>query len=172
MFSSISKSTRVLAGTARVAALAALAVAAANPAFAQARTLTGTWLVVTQQVNCATDVAVGPPHRALVTFHKGGTLSDTSVVPSFQLGQRTEGHGIWAHDGGQTYIARWTAMITFNSPAGSPPPSFQAGWQVATNTITLEDRDAFTSRGTSEFFNLADEKYFVGCASRTGTRFR
>jgi hypothetical protein len=69
----------------------ALLLGVANPAFAQAMTLQGTWLVVTQGRNCATNDPIGPPHRALVTFHAGGTLSDSSDVPAFAVGQRSQG---------------------------------------------------------------------------------
>lgn len=159
---------------ARAAAGVALLLGVANQAFAQAMTLQGAWLVVTQQRNCTTDAPIGAPHRALVTFHAGGTLSDSSAVPSFAVGQRSEGHGTWSRDGGQTYAARWVAMLQFDTAPNTPPgsPGFQAGWQVATNTISLSGPDSFTSTGVSEFVNLSGQVYRVGCASRTAERFK
>lgn len=159
---------------ARAAIGAALLVGVSNPAFAQAMTLHGTWFVVTQQRHCTTDAPIGAPHAAIVTYHAGGTLSDSSNVPAFAVGQRSEGHGVWRHDGGHTYIAHWIAMMQFETAPGTPPgsPGFQAGWQVAANTITLTGPDSFTSVGVSNFVNLSGQIYRVGCASRTAERFK
>lgn len=173
MKTSLSRSTFVTAAVARAAAAVALLLGVASPGFAQARTLEGVWLVVTQPRNCSTNAPMGPPHRALVTFHAGGTLSDSSAVPSFAGGQRSEGHGIWRHDGGLRYAVRWVAMIQFDTPAGTPPgsPGFLAGWQVATNDIVLSGPDSFTSTGQSEFLDLSGQVYRVACASRVAERF-
>jgi hypothetical protein len=158
-----------------VAAMATgLAFATAAPAaHAQGMTIEGVWYVTTQQRNCTTYAAIGAPHRALVSFHAGGTLSDTSAVPSFVVGQRSEGHGTWRHRGGHEYTARWVAMLIFDTAAGTPPgsPGFSAGWQVATNTITMTGRDSFTSEGVSEFVSLSGQVYRTACASRVAERF-
>jgi hypothetical protein len=173
MKKSLSNSCAV-AVMARAAAAVALLLGASTAAFAQARTLEGAWIVVTQQRNCTTNAPIGQPHRALVTYHAGGTLSDSSAVPGFAIGQRSEGHGIWRHDGGQSYAVRWVAMIQFDTPAGTPPgsPGFLAGWQVATNAIELSGPDSFTSTGVSEFLDLNGQVYRVACASRTAERFK
>lgn len=144
------------------------------PAYAQAMTLQGVWVVETQGRDCATGAPLGPPHRALVSYHSGGTLSDSSAVPIFAVGQRSEGHGTWRHSGGHTYTANWVAMLVFETAPNTPPgsPGFQEGWQVATNTVTLTGPDSFTSTGVSQFANLARQVYRVGCASRVGERFK
>jgi hypothetical protein len=150
------------------------AVVAPNAASAQAMTLQGVWYVTTQPVNCDTGLAMGPPHRALVTYHAGGTLSDTSAVQAFIVGQRTDGHGVWSHTGRHTYTANWVAMIVLETPQNTPPgsPGFVPGWQVGTNTITLTGPDTFVmERGVSRFVNLAGDVYRVACASRVGERF-
>lgn len=174
MQTSLSRSKFVAAVAARTAVAAALLLGTANAVFAQARTLEGAWLVVTQQRNCTTNAAIGQPHPALVTYHAGGTLSDSSDVPGFATGQRSEGHGTWRHDGGQSYAVRWVAMIQFDTPAGTPPgsPGFLAGWQVVTNAIVLSGPDSFTSNGISEFLDLSGQVYWVGCASRVAQRFK
>ena len=174
MKTSLSRSKFVAALVTRIAAAVALSLAVANPGFAQARTLEGVWLVVTQQRNCTTNAPIGQPGPALVTFHSGGTLSDSSHGPAFAIGQRSEGHGLWRHDGGHTYAARWVAMIQFDTPAGTPPgsPGFLAGWQVATNAIELSGPDRFTSTGVSEFVDRSGNVYRVACASRDAERFR
>ena len=170
------RSTRSKFGTALIAAAAGLTsiVATDSPAFAQGMTLQGVWIVSTQQRNCQTDAPIGPPHRALVSFHAGGTLSDSSAVPTFAIGQRSEGHGVWGHNGGHTYTANWVAMIVFETAPNTPPnsPGFVAGWQKATNAIELTGPDSITSNGVSQFVNLAGEVYRVGCASRVGARFK
>ena len=156
------------------AAVVLMAVLAdAGPALGQGMTLQGVWVVTTQQRNCETGVAMGAPHRALVSFHAGGTLSDSSAVPSFAIGQRSEGHGTWSHSGGHTYTANWIAMIVFETAPNLPvTPGFVPGWQVASNTITLTGPDSFTSNGVSNFVNLAGSVYRTGCASREGDRFK
>ena len=155
-------------------AVALAVLAPASPAFAQARTLEGVWGIVTQDRNCTTNAPQGPPTRAVITYEAGGTLSESTYIPVFAIGQRSQGHGTWSHDGGLTYAARTLTMILFDTPPGTAPglPFFQAGWQVATNTITLSGPDNFTAVGSSQFFNLNREVYRVGCASRVGERFK
>jgi hypothetical protein len=62
-------------------------------------------------------------------------------------------------------------MVNFDTAPGTSP-AFQAGWQIATQTITLTGPDNFTMTGSSQFFNLNREVYRVGCASRVGERFK
>lgn len=145
-----------------------------SPAFAQARTLEGVWGVVTQERHCTTNAPLGPPTRALVTYHAGGTLSESRSIPVFATGQLSEGHGTWTHTSGLTYQGRVVTMINFETSPNTPPgsPGFQAGWQVATQTITLSGPDSFTMTGSSQFFNGNRDIYRVGCASRVGERFK
>ena len=160
--------------SARCAVGVAVILTWAGSAFAQGRTLEGVWGVVTQERNCTTNAPLGPPTRALVTYDAGGAFSDSRNIPVFLPGQLSETHGLWRHDGGQTYATRFITMINFDSAPGTPPgsPGFQAGWIVGAQTITLTGPDTFTSTGRSEFFNLNREVWRVGCASRTGERFR
>jgi hypothetical protein len=141
---------------------------------AEAQTLQGVWGVLTQNRDCATNAAIGPPTRALVTYHLGGIVSESRNIPVFALGQQSESHGMWRHDGGLTYTGRVVTMINFETAPNTPPgsPGFQAGWQVATQTITLSGPDNFTMTGVSQFFNLNREVYRVGCASRVAERFQ
>jgi len=146
----------------------------AGSAFAQGRTLEGVWGVMTQERNCTTNAPQGPPTRAIVTYDGGGAFIDSRHIPVFLPGQLSETHGLWRHDGGQTYATRFVTMINFDSAAGTPPgsPGFQAGWIVGTQTITLTGPDNFTSTGRSMFFNLNREMSRVGCASRVGERLQ
>ena len=65
-------------------------------------------------------------------------------------------------------------MVQFETGPNTPPgsPGFQAGWQIATQSITVTGPDSFTMTGTSQFFNATREVYRVGCASRIGERFK
>jgi hypothetical protein len=162
------------AGLVRAAVTVAVLLGVTNTAFGKARTLKGVWGVVTQERNCATNAPIGPPTRALVTYHSGGTVHESRYIPVFAAGQLSEGHGIWSHDGGLTYAVRVVAMVQFDTPANTPPgsPGFQAGWQIATQTIRLSGPDSFTMTGISQFFNSNREVYRTGCASRVGERLK
>ena len=84
------------------------------------------------------DQCGAPP--PLVTYHAGGTLAESRYIPVFAPGQLSESHGTWSHDGGLTYTGRVVTMIHFDTAPGTPPgsPGFQAGWMIATQTITLK----------------------------------
>ena len=147
----------------------------ASPAHAEAKGLKGVWAVVTQERSCSTGAALGPTTRALVTYHAHGTVNESRYIPIFAPGQLSDGHGIWRHDRDDTFTGRVVTMVHFDTAPGTPPgsPGFQAGWLIASQTITLQqDRDIFTMSGSSEFVNLAGEVYRVGCATRVGQRFR
>ena len=153
---------------------AAVLLGATSPAFGQAKGLEGVWAVTTQERNCTTNAPLGPPTRALVTYHTGGTVDESRYIPVFALGQLSTGHGTWAHDGGATFVGRVVTMVQFDTAPNTPPgsPGFQAGWLVNTQFITMSGRDSFTMTGSGQFYNLNREVYRTGCASRTGERFK
>src|ERR1700730_4806991 len=66
--------------------------------------LEGTWRVQVTQYNCATG-ATRPPFWSLLSFARGGTLTETTSAPAFLPGQRTPGHGVWSSIGQNTYSA-------------------------------------------------------------------
>jgi hypothetical protein len=153
---------------------AAVLVAGASPAFAQGAALEGVWAIVTQERNCSTGAAIGPTTRAMVTYNAGGTLTESTSIPVFAVGQRSDGHGTWNAAGPGRFSARTATMILFDTAPGTPPfsPGFQAGWQVATNVITLSGPNAFTAVGSSQFYDVNRVFYRQGCVTRTGERFR
>lgn len=159
---------------ARAAVGAVVLLGPVGPAFAQAHGLEGVWGVTTQDRDCATGVPRGVPTRALVTYHKGGTVDESRHIPVFAIGQLSNGHGNWQYDGGATFVSRVVSMVNFDTPLPVPPgfPAFVAGWQIATQIITMTAANSFTMVGSSEFYNLNRELVRVGCASRTGERFR
>ena len=65
----------------------------------------GAWLVQVTLRNCATNASMGS-FNSLVSFHEGGTLSETTSSPGFAAGQRSPGHGEWEFEGHRTYSQR------------------------------------------------------------------
>ncbi len=165
------ESVRPLAiGTIRFCvALAALLLGSAGSVSAQGQTLTGVWAQVITPRNCETNQPLPlPPFRALLTFHRDGTVTESVGALAFAAGQRSIGHGMWAHAGGLTFHERTAAMILFDGGAGM----YQAGWQVTTRTITMLDANHYTSSGAAEFYDVNRQLYRTGCATSVGERFQ
>jgi hypothetical protein len=155
-------------------AFGAVLLGARTPAFAQDRGLEGVWAVVTQERDCATQAPRGLPTRALVTYATGGTVSESRYIPVFSPEQLSEGHGIWHAAGGGAFTSRVVTQVNFETTPGTPPgsPGFRAGWQLASQTITMTGPHSFTMTGSSQFYDLNLAVYRVGCASRVGERLR
>ena len=141
-------------------------------AFAQGRTLTGTWVV---QVRLLTSCAGGselPPFWSLLTFASGGTLSGTTMHQACAPGQRSPDHGTWTPAAGHAYTASSLAFINFTTPP-SPPvsPGFLSGSQRIDQAITLTDEDTFASDAKVTFLDANRQAYREGCAVATGYRY-
>ena len=132
--------------------------------------LVGTWIVQVTLRDCVTG-APRPSFTSLVTFHRGGTLSESTASPAFAIGQRSDGHGTWAKQSGQTYLQRMIALILFDTPPSPISPGFFAGWQEVTHTIEMTDASHFTSSGTNEFYRSDGTVYRTGCSTAVGERF-
>jgi hypothetical protein len=150
--------------------LSAAGAASAQQSASQGKTLQGVWYVQVTIRDCATGVAMAPPVNSLVTFAAGGTLSESVAGGGFAPGQRSNGHGTWTHEGGQTYDQRFVSTIAFATPAG-PGPGFEAGWMKVHHTVTMIDADHIESAGTNRFYRLNGDVYRAGCSTATGTRF-
>ena len=148
----------------------AAGVASAQSSSSQARTVEGVWQVQVTVKNCSTGVALAPPVNSLVTFAAGGTVRESVSGGGFAPGQRSDGHGTWAHIGGQSYDQRFVTMISFSTPPG-PGPGFEAGWMKINHTVEVIDADHIESAGTNTFYRLNGEIYRTGCSTATGTRF-
>jgi len=139
----------------------------------------GTWTVQVTLRDCATNAPLGPPFNSLVTFHKGGTLSESTVsLP----GERTSGHGTWTHDGRRTYEQKMIALMLFDTPGNLPgtptfnpalpiAPPFFAGWATVSHILTLSDADHGTSAGTNAFYKFDGTRYRTGCSTAAAQRF-
>jgi hypothetical protein len=135
--------------------------------------LAGAWMVEVTLRNCETGAAIGPAFHSLVTFHRGGTLSESAGSLAFAPGQRTSGHGEWSQNQGHTYTQRMIALILFDTPANPPvSPGFFTGWATVTHTIELTDADHFTSAGTNAFYKFDGTVYRTGCSTAVGRRFK
>jgi hypothetical protein len=179
----IFKFSAVLKSVAHRAAIAGLAIAflaAFTPAAtAQANEsgsnngLQGVWMVQVTLRNCATGSAVAPAFESLVTYHRGGTFSESPGTLSFAPGQRSEGHGNWSQEQPRTYSQTMIALILFDTPPNLPfSPGFFAGWQTVTHTVDLTDADHFTSAGTNAFYRFDGTLYRSGCSTAVGRRFK
>jgi hypothetical protein len=169
----------------RVAAVATLAgVLLGNTAIASGSRegLTGAWNVQVTLRDCATNAPLGPPFNSLVSFHDGGTLSESAASLTFAVGQRSPGHGSWTREGRHTFLQRMIALILFDTPANLPgtpgfnpslpvSPGFFAGWQTVTHTLKLTDGDHAISAGTNAFYKSDGTLYRTGCSTAVDQRF-
>ena len=166
--------TRIFSGSARCSLRLTIAVfvgiwvmlpGSAGEVSAQGQTLTGVWATTITPRNCATNEPLPAfAFRALHTFHRDGTVTESVGTLAFAPGQRSIGHGNWVHGGARTFDERTVAMILF---AGG---MYQAGWQLTTRTVTLTDANHYTGSGSSQFFDLNGQLYFTGCATSVGVR--
>jgi len=142
--------------------------------------MVGTWFVRVTLRDCATHAPTGG-FNSLVTFHRGGTLSESTSSPG-ALGQRGPGSGNWARDENRSYSQRLVALMNFDTPANLPgmpgfdptrpvSPAFFAGWSTVTQTVTLTNPDGATSSGTNTFFKADGTPYARGCSTAVLTRF-
>jgi len=161
------------------ASLMLLAAGLAAPASAQVaeqaavtRALEGTWQAVVTLRDCAT-LAPRAPFASLLTFARGGTLTETTANAAFQPGQRSPGHGVWSFAGVNHFRAASNAYILFDSEANPPVPGFQHGQQRITQDIRIAaDPDVFTSVATVQFFDAAGQALATACATAVAHRYR
>lgn len=147
-----------------IAAVVIFGLATPPVAHAQA-SIEGVWAVTATPRDCTTGAVLGPPVRALATFHQGGTVTNSVALLLAQPGQRSSGHGVWTRVG-STVIERSATIIIFDSAI------FQAGWAVDTQTNTMTDANNFTSFGDVLLYNINREFVRRLCATRVGERFR
>lgn len=149
----------------------AIAQSKASASHSRARTLEGAWLVQVTQRDCATNAARGS-FNSLVTFARGGRVIESPGSLAFAPGQRSTGHGNWAHQGGRTYSQRVVALFLFDTGPSAGSPGFLKGWQTITHTVELSDRDHFTSAGSADFYDSNGQLYRSGCSTAIGERFQ
>lgn len=158
-------------------ALALLLLASPLPALAQGyragpQALEGAWAMSITLRDCATGAALGPPFRSLLTFHDGGTVSESPGTTQFAPGQRSSGHGVWYHAGGSTFVARIVGMILFDTPAAPPAPGFRTGWQLIVSSLTITGPDRLDLSALVQFYDINRQLYRSACPTGTAERFR
>ncbi len=147
-----------------------LVLAAGITASAQQSTdgLQGTWRVAVTQYNCANPNITFPTFYSLLSFHSGGTETETTSNPSLLPGQRTSGHGFWKYVSPKQYLMAVEAFILFDSP--TTPPGLKTGSQKILQSVVLTDANHFISNGSVSFFLPDSTNYQNGCAKSAGTR--
>lgn len=133
--------------------------------------IVGTWLV-TVQLNTCSGTSVGSPFPALLTFSGGGTMIEDTTNPSFAVGQRGTGHGVWEYQGRHRYFVKSIAFINFTT-LPPPPPGFTAGTQTITQTIEFnDDPDQWTTNDAKvQFADTTGTVYRQACVTATAQRF-
>ena len=153
---------------------AALSVASAAPALAEGvafgrsaapAPIEGTWYLAISPYDCATGQTFPVIFRSLISFHAGGTVTETSSSPFFQPGQRSISLGTWERYGQNSYHAVFEAYIQFNGG------NYVRGVQRADQGIEMLDNDHWTSSGTVTFRNEAGTVVPPSnCMTAQGTR--
>ena len=131
--------------------------------------LQGTWRVQINPRNCQTG-ALLPSFSALVSYARGGTLTEVINSQAFLPGQVTPGLGVWSHTQASAYKAVWEVFILFDTPPAVPGFPFKRGVQRLMRDIEVHG-DQMTFNGSSQFFDTNGNVLAVTCASGTGTRF-
>ena len=168
----------LLVAAASVAAIQT-GVAASNGAN---RGIEGAWLVEVTLRDCTTNAPISTVN-SLVSFHDGGTISETPSRGAFAIGQRSDGHGRWTREGATTYAQKMVALIQFDTRPNLPgtpgfdptlpiTPGFFAGWQTVTHTVELVDANHLQSWGTNASYRSNGELYRTGCSTATAERFK
>lgn len=172
--------------SAAIAALFTASIAAAaapqlsHPSGAK---LTGTWIVQVTLRNCTTNAPLGPSFSSLVSFHDGGTVTESPGNLGFAPNQRTPGHGTWTRLPENEYAQQMIALLLFDTPANLPgtpgfdpalpvSPGFFAGWQTISHTLRMTDDDHGVSSGTNAFYKADGTLYRTGCSTAVSQRFK
>jgi hypothetical protein len=132
-------------------------------------TLQGTWRVQINPINCQTGASL-PSFSGLVSYARGGTLTEVINSQAFLPGQVTPGLGVWSHTQANAYKAVWEVFILFDTPPTVPGFPFKRGVQRLIRDIEV-DGDQMTFSASSQFFDSNGNPLFATCASGTGTRF-
>jgi hypothetical protein len=132
--------------------------------------IVGTWVVTVQLNNCS-GTSVGGPFQSLLTFNDGETMIEDTTNPSFAVGQRGTGHGVWEYKGEHKFAVKSIAFINFTTTP-PPPPGFKAGTQTITQTIEFDNGpDEWTADAQVQFADTTGAVYRNACATASAARF-
>jgi hypothetical protein len=140
---------------------------AAQDTDAQERSLEGVWRVSFAPYFCASGVPVpGAAFEALLTFHKGGTMSgwlQNSVISV----TRSPSHGLWQRENGWSEYSSRFIHFRYNLATGA----FVGTQEALTHLVLGASGDEFTAEGTNSFFDKDGNLLGGGCATLVGSRF-
>jgi hypothetical protein len=132
--------------------------------------IVGTWLVTVQLNNCS-GTTLGAPFPSLLTFNDGETMIEDTMNPSFAVGQRGTGHGVWEYQGEHKFAVKSVAFINFTTTP-PPPPGFKAGTQTITQTIEFPNGpNEWTADAQVQFADTTGTVYRSACATASAVRF-
>ena len=124
--------------------------------------LEGTWRVEVTLRDCNTGAALGSPFRSLLSFARGGTMTETTA--RFSPAVRGPGHGIWQQVQGSTFSSTLEAFL-YN------PSGVWIEWQRLTQTIEIgDDPHTWTANAHNEIFDTNDNLLVSGCSTAVGHR--
>ncbi|HSD70556.1 MAG TPA: hypothetical protein VLB07_13440 [Woeseiaceae bacterium] len=132
--------------------------------------LQGTWELQINPYICATGTPL-PSFSALVSFARGGTLTEVVNTGAFLPGQVTPGLGVWSHTRDKLYRADWEVFILFDTPSTVPGFPFKRGVQRLTREIEVFG-DQMIFDGSGELLDTNGILLAVTCANGVGTRLQ
>jgi len=121
-----------------------------------ARRLEGTWVSTFTYPD-------GRQYQSLLTFARGGTLTQTNSIELEPPLPATNGQGVWEKTSGHEFATTYTFFLfdTSLNPAGSVRIS---------QVITLSGRDAFTAVDQIEVFDPEGNLLGTFCGTEQATR--
>ena len=143
--------------------------------------IVGAWRTAVTLRNCQTGLPVAPVGRGLLTFNKGGTLSEYNAGPGSSPAMRSPGHGVWAqNDDRDNYslvfiINRYSASGVFIGTQKVTAALELGAIGASGNLFTgnaVNDFNTFTTNAAVEVFDAGDNLIGRGCATAVGTRIQ
>ena len=129
--------------------------------------LEGVWRVTLTPRNCVTGVPIPTAAaEALLTFHKGGTLSAWFQNSTITI-TRSPSHGLWQREHGRGDYSFKFVHLRYDLATGA-----YLGSQVARGTLRLSERgDEFTTDSQTQLFDVNGHLTITACSNSVGTRF-
>ncbi len=124
-----------------------------------APTIEGVWRNQVTVRDCQSSTVLAT-FSGLLTYHQGGTISETTATFF-----RSPGYGIWNRTRGRNYTGKFT-FFTFN-PDGTPSGS----QKVNQNIVISLDGNNLTDTATAEIYDTGGNLLITVCASANATRF-
>lgn len=172
---------KLILGVVIAAAALSAGMDAATAGAAKKPSPVGAWQVRVTPYNCASGVeSTAAAFDSMITFHAGGTLTETTSNRTFQPGQRSVGLGYWEDTDRDFFRAVFQAFVQYDSaipapPAPPPAPVYTRGVQTVDQGIEMPDNDHFSGDARVTFRDVngtivAPPTPPPGCAHFVGVR--